>query len=161
MNGWRNEWTGGRNCSGYYSFFRPNPISRTGGKSPDALSLSPRLALLTVATAQAQPGCLPCWPRALGPSKSRCAKKEKQRRKKKNQVKGVPGVVLGEADETMRWCWSTPVVCILQSNHFLSCPLFFFPLARSPRGHRNGQQSSVGGASGCRLASWHMFEAQC
>lgn len=143
-------------------FSGPTQYPELAVKAQMPSSLSPRLALLTVATAQAQPGCLPCWPRALGPSKYRCAKKEKQRRKKKKiQEKGVPGVVLGEADEMMRWCWSTPVVCILQSNHFLSCPLFSFPLARSPRGHRNGQQSSVGGASGCRLASWHMFEAQC
>lgn len=113
-------------------FSGPTQYPELAVKAQMPSSLSPRLALLTVATAQAQPGCLPCWPRALGPSKYRCAKKEKQRRRSKKPREGVPGVVLGEADETMRWCWSTPVVCILQSNHFLSCPLFFFPPCSFP-----------------------------
>lgn len=133
MNGWRNEWTGGRNCSGYYSFFRPNPISRTGGKSPDALfslSSSGSVDRCDGPSATWMPPVLASgsWPKQLSMrQKGKTKKKERE-----IQEKGVPGVVLGEADKTMRWCWSTPVVCILQSNHFLSCPLFFFPPCSFP-----------------------------
>lgn len=88
MNGWRNEWTGGRNCSGYYSFFRSNPISRTGGKSPDALfslSSSGSVDRCDGPSATWMPPVLASgsWPKQVSMRQKGKTKKKKQKTKRR------------------------------------------------------------------------------